>query len=272
MVAHELSDLTLTTGNSFTATATLGSIESLFAERSARCSAAVIGARGSVGRVIALGLAHRFGELVLLGRPGTEETLLRDVLPELMRLAVTTEQPVTPGSVLARFTSQLGADPKEFLRDPSRFGELAADMITSGAHIALGLRAEGRPETVLPLMDCVVSVTSEGKPFLKSSLLRPGAVAFDTARPFDFIRGENCVAQVYDGGLVHQPEAVLYTDRNMIDAPAGVNLACLSETIVLALDRGEGHHSIGKFIPLDSAVRIAETARRHGFRPMTYST
>ena len=271
LVARELSDLTLTTGNSFTAAATLGSIESLFAERSDRCSAAVIGARGSVGRVIALGLAHRFGELVLLGRPGTEETLLRDVLPELVRLAVTTEQPVTPGSVLARFTSWLGADEKEFACDPSRFAELAADLITSGAYLALGLRAEGRPEKVLPLMDCVVSVTSEGKPFLKSSLLRPGAVAFDTARPFDFIRGENCVAQVYDGGLVHQPEGVLYTDRNMIDAPAGVNLACLSETIVLALDRAEGHHSIGKFIPLESAVRIAEIARHHGFRPMTYS-
>ena len=120
---------------------------------------------------------------------------------------------------------------------------------------AVGLQVDSRPAEVLPQVDCVVSVTSEGKPFLQSSLLRRGAVAFDTARPFDFIRSEECVAKVYEGGLVAQPERVRYSDQNMIDAPVGVNLACLSETIVLALDRADGHYSIGKAMSFAGATR-----------------
>ncbi|MCU0659177.1 MAG: aminotransferase class III-fold pyridoxal phosphate-dependent enzyme [Polyangiaceae bacterium] len=268
-IAREASDLTLTTGNSLTAVSTLRSVESIFGPQASKHTAAVIGARGSVGRLVAVGLAHSFGGLVLLGRPGTEDALLRDVLPELLRVALTTEQPVAPGSVLARLASWLGPEARGFASDPRWLSEAAA-RLSPAERASLGLRIEHDPTEVLPAVDCVVSVTSEGKPFLQSSLLRPGAVAFDTARPFDFIRNERCAARIHEGGLVQQPEPLLYTDRNMIEAPAGVNLACLTETIVLALDRAEGHHSMGKHIPFEAAVGIAETARRHGFTPVTY--
>ncbi len=57
----------------------------------------------------------------------------------------------------------------------------------------------------------------------------------------------------------------------MVNAPVGVNLACLSETIALALDNADGHYSIGKTLDYSQARIILELARTHGFSPVTYA-
>jgi hypothetical protein len=45
----------------------------------------------------------------------------------------------------------------------------------------------------------------------------------------------------------------------------GVNLACLAETMLLALEGDMSDHGIGQLIPLEEALWIDALARRHGF-------
>ncbi len=96
-------------------------------------------------------------------------------------------------------------------------------------------------------------------------------MAFDIARPFDFICSKDSETNIFEGGLVNQPELVIYSDCNMVNTPVGVNLACLSETIALALDNADGHYSIGKTLDYNQAYTIFKLAQSHGFSPVTYA-
>jgi hypothetical protein len=47
--------------------------------------------------------------------------------------------------------------------------------------------------------------------------------------------------------------------------PPGVNLACLSESIVLALEGAKRHYSLGNRIDYREALAIFDAALKHGF-------
>ena len=72
---------------------------------------------------------------------------------------------------------------------------------------------------------------------------------------------------VFDGGLVRYPEPIAF-GQNLGHEP-GTNLACLTETVVLALEGvREGRFGVGLASDLAELVpRIREAAKRHGFSP-----
>jgi predicted amino acid dehydrogenase len=70
---------------------------------------------------------------------------------------------------------------------------------------------------------------------------------------------------VVEGGLVELPQPVHF-GPNVLGFRPGVNLACLAETMLLALEGELRDHSIGQTIPLAEAHFIDGLARRHGFR------
>jgi predicted amino acid dehydrogenase len=253
-------DFVLTNGNSLTALATVESIRSFGQTQAPHQIAAMIGARGSVGKLTVMGLAHNYGHIILVGRPGSEGALLQDIVPTLLHLAMTTEEAVQTGSVLDKI--------RKWVKTQDSLPAVSA-ALPDGIHEQLGISADCDYETVLPRADCIVSATSEGKPFLRALRLKPNAIVFDAARPFDFHHDGH--HHVYEGGLVQQPQSVNYSDCNMVGTPVGVNLACLSETIAIALDRVETHQSIGKNISYQSARNILRIAKKHGFVPVQYS-
>ena len=69
---------------------------------------------------------------------------------------------------------------------------------------------------------------------------------------------------------MRQPNRVMYSDCNMVRATAGVNLACLSETLALALEDVEQHQSLGKTISYHQASQILDIALKHGFQAVEY--
>jgi len=114
--------------------------------------------------------------------------------------------------------------------------------------------------------DCVVSATSEGKSFIKGNVFPQNTVIFDVARPFDIDLSSCPGMEIYEGGLVSLPSPAMFGDSNMVGTPAGINLACLSETMALSMEGVDRSYSLGKKIPYIEATEVYNIATKHGFR------
>ncbi|WP_445496103.1 aminotransferase class III-fold pyridoxal phosphate-dependent enzyme [Photorhabdus sp. SF281] len=253
----------VTNGNSLTAMAVVEGIRSMLAENGSQQTLAVVGARGSVGRLSVTGLAHNFGRIILVSRPNKARILLSELTKALLSTVLKTHDIIQPDSVMDKMRKWIFKQ-NPGVTDARVLHQQALEVIDT-----FGLEAIESYEQSLSQADFIVSATSEGKPFLNTHYLKDSAIVFDAARPFDFIRDGN--HHVYEGGLVYQPEKVTYSDCNLIDVPAGVNLACLSETIAVALEQVSVHQSIGKSIDYNDALAIRDIARKHGFIPVQYA-
>jgi predicted amino acid dehydrogenase len=114
----------------------------------------------------------------------------------------------------------------------------------------------------------LLSASSAGKSFLDPRLLRPGAIVCDVARPLDVltaVRAARPDVFVYEGGVMRLPDDVVFGRQNLLGYPPGYNLACLSETIVLAMEGACRSYSVGRHIDYAEACAIYAMALRHGF-------
>jgi predicted amino acid dehydrogenase len=120
------------------------------------------------------------------------------------------------------------------------------------------------------LSECAVVVTATGtsRPVLDNVPLAPGTILCDVARPPDAspaLRARDDLV-VLEGGLVALPDRqVRFGAGNLLGFPDGVQLACLSETILLALEGDRNNHGIGEDIPLVEVDYMMGLAERHGF-------
>jgi predicted amino acid dehydrogenase len=118
--------------------------------------------------------------------------------------------------------------------------------------------------------EIVVTATGSGVPVLDEAPLRPGTLVCDVARPPD--TSERLRARpdlfVFDGGLVALPDPRMrFGAGNLQGLPDGIQLACLTETILLALEGDGQDHGIGDRVELAEVDAVMALARRHGFRP-----
>jgi acetylornithine/succinyldiaminopimelate/putrescine aminotransferase/predicted amino acid dehydrogenase len=275
--------LHVTTGNSLTAIASAESLlhhpalsrRDLVAERFA-----VVGAAGSVGRLVAFHLGHNGAHrLRLIGNAGNQLALaaLKAVGGELL-LSVIKRRAEGEDVPLARAFGVLddGTLAELCRRQPTGDGEYAQLY----DELRVVLRAAGRDELPISLTTdlaaglsdarFIVTATSAGRSFITGDTFMPGAVVCDVARPLDVlnrVQRSRSDLVVFEGGLIKLPAAVRFGEMNVLGCPTGVNLACLSECIVLAMEGVTRSHSIGNRIDYAEALGIFATAARHGFTP-----
>jgi acetylornithine/succinyldiaminopimelate/putrescine aminotransferase/predicted amino acid dehydrogenase len=213
----------VTTGNALTAAA---AFEAARAELLARglaiadASIAVLGARGSVGALMArLAARERPRQLLLIGSPHG---------------------------------------------DPARLAALARELAAAGAPVLTS--GDG---ALVADCDLVLSATGAARPVLDALPLAPGTIVCDVARPHDAgpaVRGRADLT-VIDGGLIVLPDPDLgFGPGNLQGLPRGIALACLSETILHALEGTRRDHGVGDNVPLEHADQALALCRRHGFR------
>ncbi|WP_207626633.1 aminotransferase class III-fold pyridoxal phosphate-dependent enzyme [Parendozoicomonas haliclonae] len=280
-VKDQLKDITLTSGNSLTACSTSEAILQAEDYDMRGKSVLIIGARGSVGKLITAQLSMYCDDLILVGRQGNGERLRRDLLQYLCRqVLLCSSENALEGSVYQRLDAYIThPDIQKLINnidDPSLL--LPCQLITERIMAAeyeqkLGLTffaGDFSAIREIPKIDYVVSATSAGKAIIKANVFGSGTTIVDVSRPFDFDISESG-PRVIEGGLVHQPSSQSYGDSNVTGTPAGINLACLSETIALALNSSEGHYSIGKCIDYKEAQAVMEIALKHGFTPVHFS-
>lgn len=115
--------------------------------------------------------------------------------------------------------------------------------------------------------DLVVTVTSAVDAVIQPEHLKKGAVVCDVARPRDVsvrVAKERKDVLVIEGGMVRVPgpELDFHFDFGF---PAKTAYACMSETIMLALDGRYEPFTLGKEVSVAQAEETGRIAKKHGF-------
>ena len=114
--------------------------------------------------------------------------------------------------------------------------------------------------------DAIVTVTSDDAEIIMPEHLKPGAVVCDVARPRDVslrVSRERPDVLVIEGGVVRVPGDVDFGFN--FGFPPHTAYACMSETMMLALEGRAESFTLGKDVSVaqvDETIRLAE---KHGF-------
>lgn len=263
--------IALTTGNSYTVVAAIEAVLEA-AERMgddlARMTAAVVGAGGSIGRGTALLLAPDVEKLVLIGNPRSGERgllRLRRVAGEVfhsLRQEAEAGKTFAEGTIGHWLLQQQDSPGPE--ADVDAFDEWAeAALLREGAPVELTNEVDG----ALQRAHMVVIATSSAEEFITPDMLRHGAVVCDMSRPPNVSRQVEQLRPdvlVLDGGVIEVPEKPWFGWD--FGYEQGLAYACMSETMILALERDYQDTSLGSDLTPESMLRMRDLARRHGFR------
>ncbi len=263
----------LTTGSSLTTAAGLVAV----AEECARIGidlgkarVAAVGASGNICAVYAMLLAERAPEIVLVGRPGTEEALRRiaaEICFEAYK-AVRVDPSSDPGGVAGRLReTRAMARVLESTEGIPRIGEFLFDALRE----ELGADRWVRTTTDFAAIrecDVIVTATGGGTPSILPEHLRPGPVLIcDIAVPRDvspLVAAQRPDALVIHGGAVRLPgdQEVVVPG---IPVEEGQTFACMAETMLLGLTGIATDYSYGAITKMQ-VRKIMELAKIHGFR------
>ncbi len=247
----------------------------------------VIGATGSIGRVCTLMLSEDVEQIILVGNPAKEKTSLRRLekladevyamaynkikandrsLFELTGVAqwlngflnnINKDRPET-------FEELLGLDQ----RDKFSWGRFINDNLSrKGRYSSPPIRVTVNLNQALIQADLIITASNSVSHLVGPEFLKPGSVICDIARPADVshevLEKRNDIL-VIEGGLVEYPDKVCF-GQNM-GYPPGMNLACLSETMLLALEGDFRDFSIGLKMPIEDVYYLRSLAKKHGFK------
>ncbi len=266
-------DVPVTTGNGFTAALVLEGLARAAQERGrnlADCTAAVVGAAGNIGMVLAQILAGHVGRLILVARPGESglyrlRLARRAVLEDLARGWLTGDA-AGPGPLaealrgLAEASGLLapGTDAATLARAlegwldpwPADLGGAALTLVTD-----LSTLAEA---------DLVAVATNSADPeLIRPEQVRPGAIVCCASVPSNLSRGFAGSGHfAFDGGLARLPDG---SSVDMVGMPGdGSAFGCLAETLVLGFEGTDRSFCKGLLTP--AHVRsVLDMAERHGF-------
>jgi fatty aldehyde-generating acyl-ACP reductase len=114
--------------------------------------------------------------------------------------------------------------------------------------------------------DAIVTVSSAAEELIMPEHLLPGAVVCDVARPRDVsvrVSKERPDVLVIEGGVVRVPGDVQFNFR--FGFPDKMAYACMSETMMLALDNRIENFTLGKDVSVEQVDEINRIAHKHGF-------
>lgn len=273
----------VTTGNSYTGMiSTEGLIKAVTARfgHTASLTLSVIGAAGAVGRIAAIEASRSFSAMILFGNPANPSALngLEEVRAEIIWRAFYDAKADIPNALYHQLRQLTGNQLS--VTDPT-LSQCMAEAEESNFALLVNQIEERFPGILdqcirlsidisrdLPHSQAVISATSNGHSFVESSWLAPGAVICDAARPPDFVASlatERPDVFAFEGGLVKLPHPIQFGKSNILGFSPEVNLACLSETIILTMAQRDGDYSIGKSLCIEQAREMYAIAQQFGF-------
>ncbi len=115
--------------------------------------------------------------------------------------------------------------------------------------------------------DLIITVTSARDAVIHPRDLKPGSIVCDVARPRDVstaVARERDDVLVIEGGVISVPGT--HANFNFhFGFPPKTAYACMSETIMLALDGRYESFTLGKTVSPEQALETQRLARKHGF-------
>ncbi|HPF21402.1 MAG TPA: aminotransferase class III-fold pyridoxal phosphate-dependent enzyme [Syntrophomonas sp.] len=273
-------DVAITSGNSFT---TLMGVEALFqgaAKMHIETIAArggVVGATGSIGRACALMLSEELSQLTLFGNPDhpvSSNNRLQSLAREIFVYASRRMQQGEMNGIslwLAQIRQLLLNRAEEpaltYLAclDKEDFSMTLMDEVCTYLDIDRPISISLSIPNDLPECELVIATSNSPEYLIFADDLQSGAVVCDVARPSDVAP---CVYErddvlILEGGLVQYPDQISFGPN--LGYRDGVSLACLTETVLLALEGECRDFSIGNKLSLETVHFLRNIARQHGF-------
>lgn len=168
------------------------------------------------------------------------------------------------GAACARVLASRGRRLVLIGRDRTRLEQLASDIqAESGRTVAVSTDIR----STLPSADVVIAVSSAVEAIIHPEDLKPGAVVCDVAMPRDVderVRAVRDDVLVMDGGVIEVPGTPDFGFH--FGFPSGYAMACMSETILLALEGRFENFTLGRDLTVQQVEEISRLARKHGFR------
>ncbi|MFZ5646965.1 MAG: aminotransferase class III-fold pyridoxal phosphate-dependent enzyme [Bacillota bacterium] len=260
--------LPLTTGNSYTVVAGAEAIKLAarrFSTDLGRCSAAVIGATGSIGRTLAILMSEEMHRIILVGNsrhPQASSRRLRRVgadicshLASQIAAGWTPPSPSSIGALLMHMDLPAPDQPQEdWLPVVENLEKEGLLVITTELIQAL------------PQAEVVITATSSVDDLINPMWVAPGAIICDISKPSNVrpaLRQVRPDVLVIDGGVVAVPgRPSLGWDFGF---EQGLAYACMAETMMLALEHHYTDMSLGPNLSLDNMIYLRNLAEKHGF-------
>lgn len=168
------------------------------------------------------------------------------------------------GKVCARMLAKDVSKMTLVARDRSRLEDVAARILYESG---LAVRISADVKQAVRTAQVVVAVTSAVDTIIGPEDLLPGAVVCDVSRPRNVSRQ---VAErrddvlVIEGGVVEVPGEVNFNFN--FGFPPRTAYACMSETMLLALEGRYENFSLGRDMTVEQVNEINALAQKHGFK------
>jgi fatty aldehyde-generating acyl-ACP reductase len=143
-------------------------------------------------------------------------------------------------------------------RDPERTAAVAAQVHNGEASTDIASIRQA---------DAIITVTSSDAEVVLPEHLKPGAIVCDVARPRDVsvrVASERPDVLVIEGGVVAVPGDVNFNFD--FGFPPKTAYACMSETMMLALDGRPESFTLGKDVTVEQVDETLRLAQKHGFK------
>jgi len=149
-------------------------------------------------------------------------------------------------------------------RERSRLEQLARTILYESG-LAVNITSDVR--SALSSAQVVVAVTSAVDSLIGPGDLLPGAVVCDVSRPRNVskqVAEQRNDVLVIEGGVVQVPGSVEFNFD--FGFPPGMAYACMSETMILALEQRYQNYTLGRDLSLEQVEEISRLAEKHGFK------
>lgn len=274
-------DVAITSGNSYT---TLMGVEALFlgAEKMnidpVAAQGGVVGATGSIGRTCALMMSEKLSQITLFGNPehpNSSNNRLNSLAREIFAYARTRIQAgelegmsLWLNKLMKILANKKGDIAREYMEKLNNAEELSLSLINEiCAYLGIDMPIKTSINLAQDLRECNLIIATSNSPdyLIYPDDLQSGAVVCDVARPADVdpsVYERNDVL-ILEGGLVQYPDDICFGPN--LGYRDGVCLACLSETVLLAMEGDCQDYSIGTKLPLETVHYLRSLAKKHGF-------
>jgi len=172
------------------------------------------------------------------------------------------------GAVCAKLLANSVADIALLGRNPEKLDALRSEIAAhheGRAHASVWVATN--MQDALRDADLVLTVSSSRDVLIYPDDLKTGAVVCDVARPRDVSRQveeQRDDVLVIEGGVIEVPGDVNFNFN--FGFPDKTAYACMSETILMALEGTYEPYTLGRDLKVEQVQRIGDIARKHGFR------
>ncbi len=168
------------------------------------------------------------------------------------------------GSVCSQILARDGRHLTLVARDESRLEGLAQKLVTEyDAAVNVSTDVKGSVQKA----DVIVAVSSAVDTLIDGDDLKPGAIVCDVARPRSVSKAVSETRNdvlVIEGGVVEPPGDIEFNFN--FGFPPKNAYACMSETMILALERRYENFSLGREMTVAQIEEISALADKHGFK------